>query len=574
MLLHNRKSSNSKIWVYLQSYFVTIATILGTGILGLPVTLSEAGLYPFLISFIGGAFMQALLVYFFTELLQRAYALQLETQDTKEELVPLNDILADDTCDELEEEVETSGPVLAGHVIIPRDINAQPPNLHLMGEQFLGCGVRQCFDLILVLQFIALLISYALAGSEAYAQVIGINYFFVIPVFVWVLTFAVVFALRFIQPIVSILTFFKGTLLLATVIVTFFVGAEIQREVQNDFVYIGAPFLMGTVALGGVVNTMPFMYSRIEPVQGQIKRFRLSVILGLLTCTVLNILWCWAVLDIVPQTSVLNCENTKTECNKNISLQNSAENGEISTIPLTQIIHNKYPDFVWVATLVELFIMISITVSYLTIGAVLHHTLTGWVQSVWIKDKFSSYREKIKVPKKCEVCNTQCVCNIVLSLGAFGVVFSIAMLNPQGFIDILEKFASLTLNIEAGLFIFLMLIRARNRENIKLRIPLPMSNWCYHLQYVLPLYFGFAVVYDIYNSIQEMVHGKTPAHFLLHNHTSTLNKHLSDNDSQVLQNLSSTPFPFSSEYPNNSSFPTLGTTPFTVPEWYSNESRP
>lgn len=31
---------------------------------------------------------------------------------------------------------------------------------------------------------------------------------------------------------------------------TFLVGAQIHHEVNNDFAYVGAPFLMGTVALG------------------------------------------------------------------------------------------------------------------------------------------------------------------------------------------------------------------------------------------------------------------------------------------------------------------------------------
>ena len=71
-----------------------------------------------------------------------------------------------------------------------------------------------------------------------------------IPVFCLVLTSAIVFALTLIQPIVSVLTFIKGSLIVATVAVTFFVGASVHRDVNNDFTYIAAPFLMGTVALG------------------------------------------------------------------------------------------------------------------------------------------------------------------------------------------------------------------------------------------------------------------------------------------------------------------------------------
>lgn len=327
-----------------------------------------------------------------------------------------------------------------------------------------------------------------------------------IPVFVWVLTCCIVFALQYVQPVVSVLTFFKGSLLLGTVIVTFYVGASINRDITNDYTYIGAPFLMGTVALGGVVNVMPLMYSKISPIKEQIQYFRWAVVMGMLTCTVLNIGWCWAVLDIVPQLQAYHCENDNdTVCYRHISLEQSAVNGEISTIPLTTMINEFYPTFKWVAMLVELFIVVSITVSFLTIGAVLHHTLNGWVKSFWTKDTMATYRDKLKTPKKLSCCNVQCMCNTVLSFVAFGVVFLIAMLDPQGFLDMLEKFASLTINLEVALFIFLMLLKSRNKDNIKLKVILPLPPLVHKLILLLPLYFGFAVVYDVYSTIHDIV---------------------------------------------------------------------
>lgn len=82
--------------------------------------------------------------------------------------------------------------------------------------------------------------------------------------------------------------------------------------------------LCNVFVLGGIINVMPFLYTKIDPVREQVLNFRRSVTAGLLTCTLLNILWywtfllhdifkelsfsncccrCWAVLDIVPQTS-------------------------------------------------------------------------------------------------------------------------------------------------------------------------------------------------------------------------------------------------------------------------------
>ncbi|XP_060068774.1 uncharacterized protein LOC132548892 [Ylistrum balloti] len=507
------------ILVYLQCYFVTIATILGTGILGLPVTLNEAGLYPFLVSFLIGAGMQMLLIYFFTELLQLAHATQQQIGKVLfEELVPLNELtddagyLASDEDQENDNEndkvIERKSTRKKQGVMSCND-GVKPPNLHLLGELFLGCGWRQMFDILLVLQFIALQISYALAGSEAYAELIGVEPIYVIPVFVWVLTLAIVFALRFVQPVVSVFTFFKGSLLLGTVIATFYVGAEVNRDIHNDFTAIGAPFLMGTVALGGVINTMPLMYSKISPVANQVKYFRLAVILGLTTCTVLNVLWCWAVLDIVPQLAVSPCISTSLStdsglyCHNPISLEGSAAVGEISTIPLTKIIEENYPSFYYVALLVEIFIMVSITVSFLTIGAVLHHTLQGWVDSVSAR-KRSHFSGNTKEVTGC--CTQHFWCHSALSLAVFGIVFAVAMLDPQGFVDMLEKFSSFTLNLEAGVFVFLMLLRARRKDNKRfLKIPLPIPSSLRWLQFLIPLYFGFAVIYDLYNTVRDFI---------------------------------------------------------------------
>ena len=49
---------------------------------------------------------------------------------------------------------------------------------------------------------------------------------------------------------------------------------------------------------------------------------------------------------------------------------------------------------------------------------------------------------------------------------------------PQGFLDMLEKFASFTINLEVALFIFCMLLKARNSENRYVHSCLPSSVCC------------------------------------------------------------------------------------------------
>ncbi|CAD5118273.1 DgyrCDS6990 [Dimorphilus gyrociliatus] len=477
-------------FIYIQCYFVTIATILGTGILGLPVTLTQSGIYPFLILFILGCVVQAILIVIFTEILQKAQIALISThKSSRAESAPLYTVDEDESP--AEDEVDDLTP---SHV--------QAPNLHALGNLFLPCVVRQCFDGAVYIQFIALLTSYALAGSEAFAQLIGIRFFYVIPLFVWVLTFAIIFGLNFIQPVVSLLTLAKGILLLATVAVTFFVGTSVPHDIRNDYTAVGEPFLMGTVALGGVINVMPFLYNKIERNRRQVSRFRFAIVAGLVTCTILNILWCWAVLDIVPQKEACYAYQmvNNSFCRHNSSLEESARNGEISTIPLTSVIKQLYPSYGWVAILIRLFIVISITVSYLTMGAAMFHTIRGFVATLSLD----------RLKNRC-ISDSKVEMIITSSIGFFGfsIVFVFAMLNPKGFENILEKLASLFINLESGLFVTWIALVTRTSRFSSQKIPNPLGSCSFKLVYTLPVYFGSAIFYDIYKSVADIY---TPSH--------------------------------------------------------------
>ncbi|XP_038050479.1 uncharacterized protein LOC119723733 isoform X2 [Patiria miniata] len=509
--------------IYIQCYFVTIACILGTGILGLPVTLAHSGLSPFLVSFIVGFFMQALLIYFFTDILQRAHACQIERHKaicSEEVNVPLQDMMSDESTED--GSGSESNPRERS---TPASLGKPPtPNLHMLGSLFLQIGLRQLFDIVLLLQFVSILISYALAGSEAYAQVLNVKYMYIIPVFVSVLSVAIVFAQKFVQPFVSLLTLAKGGVLVATVIVTFGVGAIVSNEISNDFNYIGSPFLMGTVALGGVINIMPMLYARIDFDKTQIKCFMWAVLSGLITCTILNILWCWAVLDIVPQTNycevvshITDYDNSSGmmitiaytltpgphECLEDLSLEHSEQEGEIATVPLTKILQTDYPQYSWVAVLIQLFITISITVSYLTIGSALMHSFLGWLDAQMAWDRIDRH---VNTPARSYsfLCS-QRYCRPFLCLAVFMVVFVVAMLDPKGFVTMLDKISSLLLNTEAGLFVFLMLRNSRAEKYSHLTIPFPTSPYLYPFHFIMAAYFIFAVVYDIVVSLIDIL---------------------------------------------------------------------
>ncbi|XP_058846174.1 uncharacterized protein si:ch211-51h4.2 isoform X2 [Acipenser ruthenus] len=469
--------------------------------------------------------MQALLIYLFIDLLQRCRVAQLETLKLSGTESILMQYVGDrdSVLNTAEEEEETED---ADRGLLSKNNRENPeeecvPNLHILGVLFLSKYMSYAFNLLLVFQFISIGISYVLAGSESYAELLHISYVYVIPFFTWILALGILLAQVVIQPVTSLLTLLKGILLMVTVAVTFVVGSEVKQEISNDFSYVGKPFLMGTVALGGVVNVMPFLFSEISHNKSQIMWFRRAIIGGLTTCAVLNILWCWAVLKIVPQMTVRKVLEDEISNNSmtfsqvtvpvytfiysNISLEESEKLGEIATIPLTKIIIEQHHQFAWVAWFTEIFIAISITVSFLVLGSTIKHTFEGWVNSLW-SGKLTELSENCEksLPQLQKCCTLKSVVHGCTCLVAFGIIFIVAESDPKGFVVMLDKVASFTLNLEAGLFMFLMLRKSRSEPFIHFSVPLPVSERLFTLHWVLPVYFLFAVGYDIFQSMGEV----------------------------------------------------------------------
>uniref|UniRef100_UPI0037E9C260 uncharacterized protein n=1 Tax=Semicossyphus pulcher TaxID=241346 RepID=UPI0037E9C260 len=521
-------------FIYLQCYFLTIATILGTGILGLPVTIAHAGLVPFLVSFLVGFFVQALLIYLFVELLQKCQVAQLESLKTGvAECIVMDQVGVEDPSpteeeddDEGENAEADTGLLQPDGVALHNQTESLTPNLHLLGHLFLSRPMSHAFNFILLFQFISIGISYVLAGSEAYAALLNVSHIYVIPVFTWILTLAILLAHTVIQPVTSVLTLLKGILLIVTVAVTFAVGSEVGLQSSSDFSQMGKPFLMGTVALGGIVNVMPLLFSQISHNKTQILWFRRAVLGGLTTCTVLNILWCWAVLEIVPQTSLperrMAAETTTQPDSSslsgppssvsplsysNISLEESEKAGEIATIPLTRIINERYRAYSWVAELIQVFIAISVTVSFLVMGSAMKHTIDGLVSSLWTSRlEWLSKAWERNLPNKHHICSARSMAKGFVSLLAFLVIFIVSVCDPRGFVVMLDKVVSFSLNTEVGLFVFIMLRESREDRFQHFAVPLPVGDCVFSLSWLLPTYFLFAVTYDVLQTLAEVAH--------------------------------------------------------------------
>jgi hypothetical protein len=111
----------------------------------------------------------------------------------------------------------------------------------------------------------------------------------------------------------------------------------------------------------------------MRPTKRNVKLFVITVVSALIFCAFLNILFCWFVLRIVPQKSDgtgNTLEGIFSIFSNNFSKKkDAAKNGMIATVPLINIMKEKYPNLAWISYLVSIFIMLSITVSFTTLGA-------------------------------------------------------------------------------------------------------------------------------------------------------------------------------------------------------------
>ena len=96
------------------------------------------------------------------------------------------------------------------------------------------------------------------------------------------------------------LTLAKCSLLIFAIGVVGVVAKQVDVQQNNDWSALLEPFLIGTVALGGVVNILPVIYEKLPPTANSIYVFRIGVTVGVIVCWVLNVVWAAFVLEIVP----------------------------------------------------------------------------------------------------------------------------------------------------------------------------------------------------------------------------------------------------------------------------------
>lgn len=224
----------------------------------------------------------------------------------------------------------------------------------------------------------------------------------------------------------------------------------------------------------------------MEPTVRNLRIFRIAALLALGLCWILNVLWAFFILKIVPQT-------INPEFPNNPSLEAAGINGQSSTVPLVTILNTQYKNFTWVSYFIAVFIMISITVSFIAMSSGLKHMLDGYVKTFTLySEKEGTYGNKLI--KKCKWFGI--FLQFSLYFISFSLVLTLALLNPKSFLIILEVFTSLALNLESGFFIAWMLWTSR--RYYKEEIPLPLPNWFVYPTILFTMsYFLFACFYDV-----------------------------------------------------------------------------
>ena len=408
----------------------SVATIIGSGILALPVTLYKTPIPIFLSLLTLALLAQIGAVYAVVELLQRARHSQFTYSSSAEERILQQDLRRPSWAD---------------------------VSLYTTANLFLKWRfTRIIFHVSTLGSMVALLVSYGLAGPQAIWQMIaGSANITVVPtlalVMYWALfTFAVIVYVDTLLPVFGSFTVLKGVLFIGVILIVASLPTEARVENMSHlfsdlrgWTEVASPFLMCCVALGGLANTCPVTFNLLPaiPRQGQIRRYRGAVILALFICYLLNIGWVLAVLLVVPRDAEPGLP----------SLTEAYRRGQISTVPLLATLTRGTAVNGAILRAIEIsigsFIVVSTAVSFFVIAAGLKSFVDGFAKD--IAQQSSSVSPKWT--------------RLIAYTFSFGFVLLLVVCNPEGFINVLTRFSSLGLNSQAGFLLFIMLHNCRNK---------------------------------------------------------------------------------------------------------------
>lgn len=420
---------------------LSIATIIGSGILALPVTLHHTSLRVFFVVFTVVYVANVAVIYAAVELFQRTthhlHQLQLDQHEGS----------------------SSASPGDTTHILSPTNtqrITSKNITLFAIADLYLPSHILTwLFHICTSLTFLGLLMSYGLAGPQALWQILRPppppSFPPLIFFFLYCLTgvIAVIFFMNVLLPLFSTLTVLKGLLFIAVVLIVGVLPPSTRVASFRDLLYENSsllsavePFLVAIVALGGLSNTMPVTYALLpeQPNRRQIAHFRGSVIAGLTTCYLLNIGWVIAIVQVVPRDGPS-------------SLTAAYQKGQISTIPLVETLAASSGVSLYliqaVTIIVQMFILVSAGVSFFIMAAGYKSYTAGVADGICRSLEGRRFGVSQTVARASAYTLT------------FGALIFFILFNPNGFITVLTRFASLTMSLQSGVFLFVMLYFCR-----------------------------------------------------------------------------------------------------------------
>lgn len=451
--------------------------------------------------------MQAVLIVFLVEVLQRA-RVQFQQKQNQGEGVTLDDLTIFATDIE-----EATDPIDALHEGAPPanfNVSSEPTgstpgastskgeDLHSLSAAYLNPILQKFFDAAIVLHFISLLITYTLAASEAYGQFFGMHSSWIwlaIP-FVGLLAPTVIFFSKYLDHIISFFTFSKAGLLVLMVVITAVVSWRTNLTISNDWAYVGRPFLIGTVALGGCYNILPVAFDKVRFHARQVKIFTACSVAGLTLVYIFNLAWCYFILRIVPQVPAPGQTSTEVD-----TLWDAEKNGQISTVPLVNIIRRDHPSYSWIATVILLFTMVSITVSFVVNSLAWKHYLEGIIAALSPRNIQTAARHALeRMWRRVESLSINWKRAILFGT-SFTFVLGMALLNPKSFLKIMEKVTSLAANGTAAGVCWML---HTSRSVSPVAIPWTLPPWLFVTRWAVLAFFVGAMLYNVVATIAEL----------------------------------------------------------------------
>eukprot|EP00759_Apiculatamorpha_spiralis_P052910 PhF_6_TR6052/c0_g1_i3/m.8768 len=418
-------SNYPRVALFTTCFFLTMTSIIGIGILSLPVRMFECGIEPFVTLFVVCCLVQMAVVVAMVELLTRVA----KYQRTKAYRAA---------------HAATSPTTRAGAYEVLEDVNPEQdwcvapppsPDLHTMAVLLLPKWAYVVFDFCAIFHFLAICMAYAISAGQLHVELVGIPFHVIVPVFVSFLTFFVQSFGHKMHGFVAAMTLFKGAVLVAMIALAGYVGSNFFHSTTIDWNAIHQPFILTTLALGGAANIIPVLFSKIDHESpSDISLLRNACLAALVVCWVLITTWTAIVLKIVPQRG------------PKPSLEDAYHRQEISTVPLLQFLREQSDlgSIGAITDFINVFCILSVTISFATLSLGLQHMLHGVARH--LSEQYPDTFQNLSTSRL----------SSILFLSSQSLVLLVGTLFSNSLFIIMESMSSTALNIEAGVYVGVM----------------------------------------------------------------------------------------------------------------------